>query len=148
MTQATELAQTPEEVGSGEAPEEATPGDGGDALEALKAELVETRRALGQQQQQVTALQVELAASLTRYRDALLASAPEVPPEMVQGESAVALEEAFSRARDLVEQVRRQVEARVARERVPAGAPTRGAPDLSGLSAQEKVRMGLQQLQR
>ena len=57
------------------------------------------------------------------------------------------LDEAFSRAKKLVEQVQRQVEARVGRERIPAGAPPRTSPDLSALSPQEKIRMGLQQLQ-
>ena len=116
------------------------------AMAALRVELEEARTALDGRQHQVAALQAELATSLTRYREALLSSVPDVPAELVAGETVAALDQAFTRAKGLVEQVQRQVEARMARERVPAGAPPRSAPDLSNVSAQEKIRIGLQQL--
>ena len=106
------------------------------AMAALRVELEEARTALDGRQHQVAALQAELATSLTRYREALLSSVPDVPAELVAGDTVAALDQAFTRAKGLVEQVQRQVEARMARERVPAGAPPRSAPDLSNVSAQ------------
>jgi hypothetical protein len=38
---------------------------------------------------------------------------------------------------------RREIEAEAARSRIPAGAPQRTPPDMSGLSAREKIQYGL-----
>jgi hypothetical protein len=62
---------------------------------------------------------------------------------MVQGATARELDEAFTRARALVERIRSEVEAKVSRERVPAGAPVRSRPDLSGLTPRDKIAHGL-----
>jgi hypothetical protein len=114
---------------------------------ALDRELEEAGKALREEQQQVQRLGAELAAALGRYRLALLAAAPDIPPELVQGETVAALDEALARAKALVDRVRRQVEAQAARERVPPGAPARSRADLSSLSPQEKILVGLRQLQ-
>ena len=143
MTQDVELQGAIDEAA---AEAEPAPPEPQDATEPLRAELEEARRALEEEQGTVATLQAELATSLTRYREALLAGAPEVPSELVQGDTVTALDETFARAKGLVEQVQRRVESRAARERVPAGAPARGGPDLSSLSPQEKIRLGLQQL--
>lgn len=112
-------------------------------LDAQLAAAQETRTG---QQEEIRELQEELAAALGRYRGALLEGAPEVPQELVQGESVQALEESFSRARELVERVRRQVEAKLAKERVPPGVPPRRPLDISGLSSKDKIALGLQRL--
>jgi hypothetical protein len=112
----------------------------------LERALEESQQVLQETQRKGEVLQAELASTLGRYRDALLAAAPDVPPELVQGETVAALEEGVAQAKALVERVRRQVEAQVSRERVPPGAPTRSRADLSGLSPQEKILLGLRQL--
>jgi hypothetical protein len=43
-----------------------------------------------------------------------------------------------------VAQVRQHLEQQAQAARVPAGAPARGSPDTSELSASEKIRLGLQ----
>lgn len=77
------------------------------------------------------------------HRTSLLTAEPEIPKEMVQGATVVEIEESLARARQMVEQVRTQLEAQVAQERVPFGAPVRSAPNLSCLSPQEKILLGL-----
>jgi hypothetical protein len=116
--------------GSGEA------GDHGiatDPAPELQEALAETREAL--------AARVEAERGLLeRYRLALLASEPAIPPEMVGGETAEAIEASFAAAKALAGRLREGIAAEAARQ-VPAGAPgrARGAP----LSAFEKIRQGL-----
>ena len=146
MTQESELHQEVVEGEEGETPETTTEKELV-VLEVLEAELEETRRALGEEQERVQVLEAELAGALSHYRDALLAGTPDIPPELIQGETVAALEEAFTRAKALVERVQRRVEAQAVQGRVPAGAPPRTGPNLSGLSSQEKIRLGLRQIQ-
>ncbi len=81
--------------------------------------------------------------ALARYRERLLASAPEVPEEMVKGQTVEELHSSLANAQDLVERVRRQLLAQSAAQRVPSGAPIRRGPDLSTLSPAEKISLGL-----
>ncbi|MDP3062117.1 MAG: hypothetical protein Q8O40_02710 [Chloroflexota bacterium] len=109
----------------------------------LEAALAEREARIQALEQEVVGLREQLELALERYRDSLLKASPEVPEEMVQGDTVREVEEAHARARAMVERIRSQLEAKQARERVPPGAPLRTAPDLSGLSAREKIAQGL-----
>ena len=117
-------------------------------VDALKVELELSRQALEEQQGRVTQLEAELTVALDHYRDALLTGAPDVPNELVQGDTVEALVASFAQAKALVERVHQQVEVQMARERVPAGSPPRRGVDLSALSSHEKILMGLRQIQQ
>ena len=84
--------------------------------------------------------QARLAAQ--RYRDAVLGHEPDLPADLVSGETVEAIDESLLRARQTVAQVRQHIEQQAQAQRVPAGAPVRSAPDTSGLSAAEKIRPG------
>ena len=99
-------------------------------LSALEAALQEVRTALDEREAVLATLREQLNITTDKYRSALLASAPEVPEE---------LEAAMERARQVVEEIRSRLEAQTAGQRMPAGAPARTGPDLSVLSAQEKI---------
>jgi regulator of replication initiation timing len=90
----------------------------------------------------------ELAAqsreALGRYREAVLQREPQLPAELVTGDTVSELESAVERARQTVAQVRQHLEQQAQALRVPAGAPARGSPDTSDLTAGEKIRLGLQ----
>lgn len=79
-----------------------------------------------------------------RYREVVLAQEPELPADLVGGDTVAAVEESLVRARRTVAQVRQHLEQQALAQRVPAGAPVRSAPDMSDLSATEKIRLGLQ----
>ena len=105
---------------------------------------VQEQQALSQQaEEQLAVIQEELAQAVERYRRVLLASAPEVPEGLVQGDTVAKIEEAFAQAREMVERIRDRIEAKLARERVPAGSPIRSGPDLSSLSPREKIAHAL-----
>jgi hypothetical protein len=78
-----------------------------------------------------------------RYRELLLAREPDLPEDMVAGTTVEEIDAAADRARQTVSLVRQRFEAQAQATRVPAGAPARGARDTSGLSASEKIRLGL-----
>ena len=123
---------------------------------AVDQELAAARAETEAKDEQVLALEgqmEELAQALTaagqRYRELLLASNPEVslstevPAELVKGEGVEEVEASLEAARRTVLQVRSHLESEAQAGRVPAGSPVRSGPDLSALSPQEKIRMGL-----
>jgi len=106
----------------------------------------------GQLREQLAAAQAEkddlharLQAAVGKYREVLLAAAPEVVQEMVAGESIEEVDAAMERARQTVLHVRERLESQTLAGRVPTGSPPRTAPDLSALSPMEKIRLGLGQ---
>ncbi len=134
--------QAPEEQTSKELPQaERSPEKQQGELEQRLATL---EGSLAQREQELTSLRDQLTLGAAKYRSALLALSPEVPEELVQGQSVQELDESLAKAKRTVEKIRRQIEAKASSERVPAGAPARSAPDLSSLSPQEKITYGLQ----
>jgi DNA repair exonuclease SbcCD ATPase subunit len=125
----------------------------------LRHELEEARGALSTAEERATGheeraagLEGELSTAreqvrqaAVRYREALLSASPEVPADMVTGESVEEVEASLAAARQTVAQVRQHLESQAQAGRVPAGAPPRSAADLSALTAEEKIRRGLEQ---
>ncbi|MEK7778141.1 MAG: hypothetical protein AAB303_05905 [Chloroflexota bacterium] len=115
------------------------------ALQERDASLAEVRGILAQRDVELQALRHQLASATARYRQALLSAAPEIPEELVNGITPEEVEASLARARQMVERIRSRIEAQIAEQRVPTGAPIRSAPDISGLSAQEKIAYALSQ---
>lgn len=84
--------------------------------------------------------QAPLRAATQAYLRLVVATNPEVPPELIQGESIEEIEHSLSRARELVRHIK---EGLARSEHIPAGAPERGAPDIDALSPIEKIKYGL-----
>jgi hypothetical protein len=112
-------------------------------LEQLQAQLtrLETQRAA--YETQVVTLKGNLAQAVGKYRTKLLAESPEVPEELVKGDTPEEVDASFAAARQVVERIKQRLETQTSAERVPAGAPARGLPDLSSLSPAEKIAYGL-----
>jgi len=128
--------------------------DAGESMEEsrhaaeLEGRVGQLEQSLHERDGEIAQLRSRLAIGAAKYRQAMLASAPEVPEELVQGESIEEVETSLARAKGIVERIRGQLEARMVSERVPAGAPPRTAPDLSSLSPAEKIAYGLQRAAR
>ncbi len=112
-----------------------------DELAALRSELEEARDALD-------AERAARRAAVARYRDALLAGEPSLPPELVEGDELEAVDASAEAARRTVAQIRE----RIARESedesgrgFPAGAPERRGPRTEAMSTAEKIAYGLEQ---
>ena len=95
--------------------------------------------------EQAEALQDRVRSSAQRYRELALEHSPELPQELVAGDTVEDVDQALQRARETVSKVRGHLESQAQAGRVPVGAPPRSAPDLSALSAEEKIRFGLRQ---
>ena len=110
----------------------------------LEAEVSRLHTTIEEQETELANLREQVASAAKRYRSALLASAPEVPEELIQGETVAELDQSLVSAKQIVEKIASQLEAHVAAERVPSGAPPRRGVDLSTLSPREKILYALQ----
>ena len=112
---------------------------------ALETAVEQMEGTLKEREDQAEDVKGALAQAVTLYRTSLLAAEPEIPEELVHGATVedIAASLALALARQMVEQVRSQLEAQASQERVLFGAPVRSSPDLSMLSPQEKILLGL-----
>jgi hypothetical protein len=110
------------------------------AREAAKGELFQARS-------EVEEMRSQLAEAAVKYREAKLASAPDVPQDLVPAAGSLAeIDEGFEAAQRIAGQLRERIQEERQQARVPVGSPPRRAPDLSGLSASEKIKLGLREL--
>ena len=126
------------------------------SIEALQSELAARDERASALEEQVISLERELSATVSRYRLALLDIAPEVPGDLVSGETAEQLESSLAKAKGVVEQVRtRLLEGMESASQdteqpivgIPAGAPQRSLNDRStDLNAREKITLGLERM--
>ena len=134
-------------------PEETTPQGPGpesssDDIDAPTAEEIPSEEALEIQRlatlvterdSEISGLRQQVELAVSRYRNALIAGAPDLPEELVQGTSIEELDRSMESARKIVEKVASRIEARAPEARVPSGAPARRPADVSGLSPREKI---------
>ena len=158
---------------NGDADEHAE-SDGGEAstgdqpsVADMQSELTARDERVSALEEQVISLERELSSTVSRYRLALLDASPEVPGDLVSGESAEELEASVAKAKGVVEQVRSRLlegmesasrgadtpdDADISQQdnvggRIPAGAPARSMDDGSAdLSARDKIALGLERL--
>jgi predicted RNase H-like nuclease (RuvC/YqgF family) len=90
-------------------------------------------------------LRASLRSAAERYRQAVLASQSEVPPDLVSGETVEEVDRQLEAALRTVAQLKSHLESQAQAQRVPTGAPARRAPDLAALSPTEKISYGLAQ---
>jgi chromosome segregation ATPase len=119
-------------------------------LDAARDQIGEREGVAQSQAGQIEALQAILEelhgrsqGDAARYRALVLAHEPDLPADLVAGDSIEAVDESLAQARQTVAQVRQHIEQQAQALRVPAGAPVRAAPDTSDLSPAEKIRLGL-----
>lgn len=98
------------------------------------------RNQVTNQEAQISHLQGQLTEAVSKYRDEVLQQHPEIPTELVSGNTVEEIDTSLGQARALVDKVRQH-----SAERVPPGAPARGGPDVSAMSPAEKISYGLKQ---
>jgi len=120
-------------------------------LAGLRQELSQARdESQGREQElagltdRASSLEAQVRGAAERYRELALERSPELPQELVAGETVEEIDQAIERARETVAKVRGHLESQAQAGRVPVGAPVRSGPDLSGLSAEAKIRAGLE----
>ena len=127
--------------------------------EALRAERSNLQASLSEAQQSAESLRAEGVAisaelasvkeareqAVTKYLNMARALNPSIPEGIIGGETIEEIDQSIEKGQAMVEAVKKAMEAEASRARVPAGAPTRGAISLEGLSPREKIAYGIQQ---
>ena len=138
-----------------------TDGEGDDLPDEVLAELAAIEddppadeAAAAQTSEELTRLRADLdaeraahRAAVARYRQAVLASEPALPPELVAGDSLAEVDASVEAARRAVAQIRERLAAEAdeaATRGFPVGAPGRLEPSVEGMSAAEKIAFGLE----
>ena len=109
----------------------------------LQARLAQLEQGVSSRDSEMAVLKGSLSGAVAKYRAALLATAPEIPAELVKGESIDEIDASLEQARGIVSKVRQQLEADAEANKVPTGAPERTPQDLSALSPAEKIAYAL-----
>ena len=127
----------------------AAKGLANDAAQAAEAESERARRleaALAAAQHELARQRDLACTAVARYREAVLAAEPDLPPEMVRGQSIEDVDASIVAARTMVARVRERVESRRPSERgFPAGASARESSAQGHLTARQKIAAGLQE---
>jgi len=101
------------------------------------------KQSLAEADEQQKHLSDSLAQSIASYKALVISANPEVPEELVSGDTIEAIDQSQARAKKLVSKVRQGLEAEAMQTRFPSGAPVRTAPDLSSLSPKEKIQYAM-----
>lgn len=109
----------------------------------LQARITRLEQGIASKDSELTAIKQLLSGAVTKYRAAILASAPSIPEELVKGESIDEIDASLELARGIVTKVRQQLEVEAEASKVPTGAPPRMPQDLSALSPAEKIAYAL-----
>ena len=92
------------------------------------------------------------ATALPRYRAAVLAAEPELPPDLVNGDTLEELDESVAAARSAVARIRDRLQAGdddgPSGASFPVGAPARGGANHDVLTSQQKIATGLRERER
>jgi hypothetical protein len=99
---------------------------------------------IARKKEQIAALDGSLKQAVISYQTLIVRSNPDVLPEMLAGDTIAALDGSLAKARDLIGKIKTGLETQSHANHVPAGAPPRGAADLSSLSPRDKIRVGME----
>lgn len=113
-------------------------------LRRTEAELGARDAALAEAGRAAESLRSKLADAAAKYREVALAASPELPSDLVAGETIEDIDASIEAARRTVARVRDHLEAQVQAGRTPVGAPERRGSDPGRLTPAEKIRLGLE----
>ena len=119
--------------------------------EAEQAELADLRRELEEARDALDAERAARRDAVDRYRGALLAAEPSLPPDLIEGDDLAAVDASVDAARRTVAQIRERIATESEDDTArgfPAGAPERRGPRTEAMSAAEKIAYGLEQRPR
>jgi len=91
----------------------------------------------------INQLNENLKQAVTSYKVQVVKANPDIPEELISGDSIEEITTSFESAKELVSKVRKGIEAEISSVKFPAGAPQRTSPDLSALSAREKIQYAI-----
>jgi len=109
----------------------------------LNSEVVTLKQTAAESEEKLATINQSLTEAVAGYKDLVTQSNPEVPEELITGDTIEAISESLEKATTLISKVRQELEAEITAGKVPAGAPIRTPPDLSALSPREKINYAI-----
>ena len=114
------------------------------SLTSKSAELTEAKKTLDAQAADIALFKLAGDEAVGAYRKLAISSNPLFTDDLITGTTVAEINASVERVKGLLGRVRTHVEAELKAAAVPAGAPAgRTEPDTSGLSAKEKIRLGV-----
>ena len=107
-----------------------------DQINALKQSIAELEA-------QMNGLKDGQSQAIASYRALVVSSNPDLPEELITGDSVEEIDKSLADAKALIDRVRQRLETEIAGAKIPAGSPLRTAVDLSALSPQEKIQYAM-----
>ena len=115
-----------------------------DTIAKLEAHIAGLQEGFDNQAADLTTLKDAHGQAVTKYLDAVKAANPAIPGDTITGDTIEDIDASAAKANSIAAAVTASLEAKAKETKVPAGAPTR-VLDLSALTPDEKIRVGLQQ---
>jgi len=110
---------------------------------ARDSELAVQQQAAAEFEDRFEKISSDLSQAVASYRALVVRSNPDVPEDMVSGDTIEAIDGAIKSARELINRVRENMEEEMSLAKFPIGAPVRTAPDFSALSPREKIQYAI-----
>jgi len=110
---------------------------------SLESEIAALKQAIAESNDSLNKLNESLKQAVASYKTLVIQSNPDLPEELITGDSIEAITDSLVSAKELVSKIRKGMEAEISLARVPLGAPERTAPDLSALSPREKIQYAI-----
>jgi len=107
------------------------------------SEIVILKQAVAESDRKLAELNNTLAQAVASYKGLVTETNPEVPDELITGNTIDAINESLENARALIDRVKQGIEAEVSKTKIPVGAPQRTPLDLSVLSPREKIQYAI-----
>lgn len=112
-------------------------------LETKEARITELEQAVTETNEKLTNINNALSQAVASYRALVVQANPDVPEELITGDTIEAIDSSLENAKTLISKVREGIAAETAAGKVPAGAPPRTPIDLSALSPREKIHYAI-----
>ncbi len=113
------------------------------AVASKDSEVTILKQAIAESEQKLTEINDTLAQAVASYKTLVVEANPEIPAELINGDTIEDINESLENARALIDKVKQGIEAEASRTKVPAGAPQRVPLDLSVLSPREKIQYAI-----
>ncbi len=107
------------------------------------SEIATLKQAVAEAEKKVAELGDALAQAVASYKAMVIEQNPGVLAELITGDTIEEIDGSLKNAQAIIERVRQELEAEVAKTKVPAGAPQRAPLDLSALSPREKIQYAI-----
>jgi len=107
------------------------------------SEIVALKQAMTESDKKLADISNALTQAVASYKALVVETNPEVPAELITGDTIDAVNESLENAKALIDRVRQGIEEEALRTKVPAGAPQRTPLDLSVLSPREKIQYAI-----